>query len=768
MQRSLYSGVSGLTNHQLILDATANNLSNVSTYGFKASRVSFATALNQTQSNGTAPSGGLGGTNPRQIGLGVTTSSLDVDSRQGSLLSTGRNLDLAIQGNGYFQVTDGSRTYYSRVGNFGFDGDNTLVDLGTGRKLVGIPFSETGQRLPSGPLTNFSTTIPSRATSQITMQGNLDATSPALQGESLQMAFPLVSRTTGTSAGNQTKLSDLTIFQGNAAAPSATSGDPLDDVRNVHLFGTKPDGTSWSAAIQINPYSDTVSNLMDKINASLVEGNSRFGVASLDSGNIIVDAVGTGDGFSIFMGDAIPVGATGAEEIATADAAGGLTDSTGVVYDALTNPLNLGGANVPVGVNGRLAPTFVMPANDYSGAAFVGRSVTVTVSVAGNPVGTISIPAADYSDPTVGRTFTLSSFPQVTAGQAISYDISGDMDLTDGGNYATAEMTWSTNVIQTTNVDAMTDDDDGDGVTNMYDAGATGEASDPNAWQYNDDSNSSFAWYRSRFVPDVVTSTIEVYDALGGKHSVETRMFRTGAKADPADPTRMRNSWDMLMSINPKDGAIGDDLIAGMEFTYDGKFTGDYGQTVKNTTLSSATHVGNPSNTRKQFDWINTDNPNDVVAPSIIDLSLGSPSGVDGLTGFGSTSTATAVGQDGYEDGRLDNLSVTSDGSIIGLYTNGISRALAQLQLATFTNPAALTSVGANQYVASPNSGEAVLRTAGLGGVGSVSSGALEGSNVDIASEFTRLITAQRGFQVNARVIQTTDSVLQELAGLIR
>ncbi|MFM2092233.1 MAG: hypothetical protein RLZZ127_2722 [Planctomycetota bacterium] len=768
MQRSLYSGVSGLTNHQLILDTTANNLSNVSTYGFKASRVSFATALNQTQSNGTAPSGGAGGTNPRQIGLGVTTSSLDVDTRQGSLLSTGRNLDLAIQGDGYFQVTDGSRTYYTRVGNFGFDADKNLVDLGTGRKLVGIPFSETGQELPSGPLTNFSTTIPSSATKQITMQGNLDATSPALQGESLQMLFPLTSRTDGTVAGGDTLLSDLTIFQGTAAAPSATSGNPLDDVRNVHLFGTKPDGTSWSAAIQLNPYADTVSNLMDKINASLVSGNQRFGVASLDSGNIIVDGVGTGDGFSIFMGDAIPVGAAGAEAVQTADAAADLTDSTGAAYDTLTNPFSLGGGSIPGGVNGRLTPTFVVPANDYSGAGFVGRSLTVTVSVAGNPVGTISIPAADYSDPEVGRTFTLSSMPLVTAGQAVTYSVSGDLDLTDGGNYTTANISYSTQIIRTTNVDAMTGDADGDGITNMYDPGATGAAFDPNAWQYNDTSNSAFAWYRSRFVPDVVSSTIEVYDALGGKHSVETRMFRTGAKADPADATRMRNSWDMVMSINPNDGSIGDDLIAGMEFTYDGKFTGDYGQTAKSTTLSVDTHVGNPSSTRKQFDWINTDNANDVSAPSIIDISLGSPSGVDGLTGFGSTSTATAVGQDGYEDGRLDNLSVTSDGSIIGLYTNGISRALAQLQLATFTNPAALTSVGNNQYVAAPNSGEAVLRTAGVGGVGTVSSGALEGSNVDIASEFTRLITAQRGFQVNARVIQTTDSVLQELAGLIR
>ena len=91
-----------------------------------------------------------------------------------------------------------------------------------------------------------------------------------------------------------------------------------------------------------------------------------------------------------------------------------------------------------------------------------------------------------------------------------------------------------------------------------------------------------------------------------------------------------------------------------------------------------------------------------------------------------------------------------------------------QIQIAVFSNPGGLTNTGGNLWKVSSNSGDPIIREPGTAGSGTLTPGVLEGSNVDIASEFTRLITAQRGFQVNAKVIQTTDSMLQELAGLIR
>ena len=190
MQRSLYAGVSGLTNHQSILDVTASNLANVSTPGYKASRIGFATAMSQTQSAGGAPSGQTGGVNPRQVGLGVTSGTIDVDTRQGSLLATGRSLDLAIQGSGFFKVTrvnpsDG--TFYSRVGNFGFDQNDDLVDLASGLRVNGIQQGLQG----SISLTQYRS-INAQATSNVTFQGNLNANAQGLRGSSLQAVLPLV------------------------------------------------------------------------------------------------------------------------------------------------------------------------------------------------------------------------------------------------------------------------------------------------------------------------------------------------------------------------------------------------------------------------------------------------------------------------------------------------------------------------------------------------------------------------------------------------
>jgi flagellar hook protein FlgE len=111
---------------------------------------------------------------------------------------------------------------------------------------------------------------------------------------------------------------------------------------------------------------------------------------------------------------------------------------------------------------------------------------------------------------------------------------------------------------------------------------------------------------------------------------------------------------------------------------------------------------------------------------------------------------------------------VRQDGTIQGNFTNGVTSDIGVIQVATFSNPAGLRRTGNNMYVGGPNSGPAVTGQGMSGSAGSIASGALENSNVDIALEFTKLITAQRAFQVNARTITSTDEVLQELANLVR
>lgn len=119
----MYSGISGLKGFQTKLDVIGNNIANVNTYGFKKGRVTFSDLMSQNIKGATAATGTNGGTNPQQVGLGIQIGSIDTIATQGSRQTTGRELDLSINGEGYFVLLDPSdgNTYYSRAGNFYFD-----------------------------------------------------------------------------------------------------------------------------------------------------------------------------------------------------------------------------------------------------------------------------------------------------------------------------------------------------------------------------------------------------------------------------------------------------------------------------------------------------------------------------------------------------------------------------------------------------------------------------------------------------------------------
>lgn len=180
MMRSLFAAVSGLRNHQTRMDVIGNNIANVNTTGFKASRVTFEESLTQLIGSASRPpsadSGGVGGTNPTQIGLGMRISSVDQIFTQGNLESTGNITDLAIQGPSFFVVSDGAQNLFTRAGNFQVDGDGR-ISLATngfvlqGRVAVdGVLTDTVGDiRLPIGQR------APARASTEAVLGGNLDA-----------------------------------------------------------------------------------------------------------------------------------------------------------------------------------------------------------------------------------------------------------------------------------------------------------------------------------------------------------------------------------------------------------------------------------------------------------------------------------------------------------------------------------------------------------------------------------------------------------------
>jgi len=432
MMRSLFSGVSGLRNHQVRMDVIGNNVSNVNTVAFKAGRVTFKEGFAQLLQGASRPPGDQGGINPIQIGLGMQIGSIDTLFSQGNMETTGLNTDLAIQGDSFFVVAKGSEHFFTRSGNFQLDAGGSLVS----------------------PTNGF------------VVQGRM-----AVNG----------------------------VFQ-----------DGIQDI--VLPFGQK----------------------------------------------------------------------TAAKP---------------------TDTLKLGG-NL-----------------DASAPIFTGT----------------------------------------------------------------------------------------------FDATGRADAANAKSW---------------------TETSISVFDSLGNQHDLKVFLWKTAA-----------NEWSWQLD--------GTNLPAG--FTPANSTT----QTLAFGTDGTLDLTGSTPTTNPVIDF--TPSGADPVS---ITVDLGS--GVNGITSYSGTSTAVMRDQDGYTAGTLVDFSIDRSGTISGAFSNGTNVVLAQIVLADFNNPSGLLRVGDNMYGVSGNSGGAVLGYSLEGSQSTMTSGALEMSNVDLAQEFTSMIVTQRGFQANSRVITNSDEMLQEVVNLKR
>lgn len=240
-------------------------------------------------------------------------------------------------------------------------------------------------------------------------------------------------------------------------------------------------------------------------------------------------------------------------------------------------------------------------------------------------------------------------------------------------------------------------------------------------------------WTDHKFTGSTYTATTTIYDSQGTAHLVNLRFTK-----------QMDNLWDLTASMNNNDGTFSssDNTITGITFNDDGSFS-----TSGDSTL--------------QFDF------NGISSTQSVVFDFGMTGENDGITQNSGTSGLTTK-SDGYAYGKYNDMSIDSDGVIKVLYTNGITKTLTTLQIALFNNNNGLNKIGDNLYEQSTTSGEAIYVNANSGQAGKVRSGVLEGSNVDMAVELTSLITAQRGFQLNTKVITTADEILAEVVNLKR
>ncbi|HTY09852.1 MAG TPA: flagellar hook protein FlgE [Bacteroidota bacterium] len=535
--RSLFAGVSGLQNNQLMMDVIGNNIANINTIGFKASRATFGEAFAQTLQSATQPENGNGGTNAIQVGLGVAVNTVDTEFTQGTLQSTGVSTDLAIQGNGFFAVSLNGQTHYTRVGTFQLDANGDLVNPGSGAILQGSLASSSGVITPGSALQNLQIDLheisPAKATTSVKLAGNLDSTAT---------------------------------------------------VANADLTGNIDSGTAVGGTV-----------------------NQTFNVT---------DDFGTTHAVTLTLTKT----AANTWSVATADPSGTIVGGTGTAtFDPATGAL-----------------TAFTPAN-------------------------ITIKPTDNA-PSISVNITSTGLTQSAGASTFAADLSKEADSTN--------------------------------------------------------------------------ASITVYDSLGNAHTLSVKFTKTSTS----------NEWTWSAEA-PVPAAIAGGQTGKIDFNADGtlkSFTYDDG--------SSALKI----------------NPNDGASAMAIDLSAGTLNAFGGITQTSGTSTISPQSQDGYASGTLSGVSVDQSGKILGTFTNGTNVTMGQVMLATFNNPNGLTNAGGNMFDASPNSGSATIAPAGGASNSTIVSGSLEESNVDLAQEFTNMITAQRGFQASARVITVADQFLDEVVSLKR
>lgn len=263
MIRSMFSGVSGLRTHQIMMDVIGNNIANINTVGYKASQVSFEDLLSQTISGATPPQAGRGGTNPQQVGLGVKIASITQVFTQGALQATGRALDLAIQGDGFFILSDGGRELYSRAGSFALDNDGNVVNPANGYRVQGWMADATGAINTNGTVGNIAVPIglavQPNSTDNVVFTGNIDAREP----DGATYLMPITVRdslgsphdmvVTLTKNGNNTWDYTVTIDGAATDAPSDTGQIVFDVNGALDTTNPPPVGSDINSPITITP-----------------------------------------------------------------------------------------------------------------------------------------------------------------------------------------------------------------------------------------------------------------------------------------------------------------------------------------------------------------------------------------------------------------------------------------------------------------------------------------------------------------------------------
>lgn len=746
MMRALYSSVAGLKTHQTKMDVIGNNIANVNTVGFKSSRTTFSTMMYQNLSfaSGANNETGKGGVNAKQIGLGTTFAStaIDIDTG-GASESTGKAFDLKLSdknSTSFYIVNTGTENVFTRAGAFYVDGAGNLCMESTGYMVMGWQVDANGniRKDTVSPLKIMSTdnqTSNPEYTTQGVCSGILDDNSANVNSDEGYMM-------------------NLNFYDNLGYAYTAR-------------FAAQKTGDKGEYTVNLTDVLDSNGNSI--VSSSGTRLSDLFGTASGQGSNVyITDNYTMASGMSgalrrLATTPVIPTGGTAAQGTLT------YTFPASVVnqYLSYTSPSNAA-AN---------------PNTEYSMPD--GYTVKYTVTNPGDPAATYTwqlldssgqqVQAANYpfnagwldagTPPQITKVVTLQEklqewidgskldeitipedtttmSPPLIANARERYRLSADyLELlktefpdTLIGNPSTSGVSIYVDVTGTTASPIYTVIVDPQGTTPWASLAGTGNAlADATHSQTYNLSDFLGQGYLSVDAETLNDRGIFTQDL---PPDVELRYYEGDGHYEIVTPS----TDGFKMQFSTADGSL--------------NYIGQQGSTSQTLRMSNFKMTGN--------------NPN-PFSDIQIDFST-----LKNLSNGASSTAAMANGDsagdgEGKRVGTLIGLSVDQSGKIYGSYSNGNTSLLGQIAVARFGNASGLESIGDNCYRTTMNSGQFDGIGVEMDSDGStIDSGTLEMSNVDLATEFTQMITTQRGYQANSRVISTSDGILEELVNLKR
>lgn len=715
MMRSLFSGVAGLKTHQTRMDVIGNNIANVNTTAYKAQNMVFSDLLyQQTQAaSGANAATGRGGTNARQIGLGSKTAAINTAiTRQGSAQSTNNPWDVMISGESFFIVSSGNggQNFFTRDGSFTLDGAGNLVMASTGYKVMGWQVDPDTGDILSGPVQAL------QIRNERNMHAEAEATSMAVAAGILDMNDTNLQSTTGL-------VRTMTFY--DARGYSYTAKFSIHSLSKDGQYYVQLDDITNSNGVSLKDYYK-----LDNINQ----------IANFGSGGNITET----------------------KVYKTPD---------NVTYDDTTTP-----------------PTFKVDYNKDE--VLEGYSRSPMMGIAGETAKVITFegatgtgtpqPPQDGDKLEAGKKVTMGG--EVTLDKDIlqsEYGLVYDektgsyffmKENADGTTTRTELGTDLTVAANVTNWQLVLGKLSGDAAT----ANAPTVTLDAAAGMSMDSKNGVHFSFQAVFTAAQSVPAGTVYNATTGEFAATLNYPDAN---DPDAEKVLEKAYGLVNTNNTKYtiNYVTPNGFASItrNESYDGNML------VFDTNTGKFSYVGNQDQNAVTLDF--NGSATDLTGDTV-DLGHFTDISIDFSTmtnvNNGNSSTVAFDRGDGTENdngsgrkyGSLIGLEVGQDGKITASYDNGLSKLLGQIVVTKFANAAGLAKAGNNLYQTTMNSGDfdGVGMDITSDGEGTMESGVLEMSNVDLAGEFTEMITTQRGFQANSRIITTSDTMLEELVNLKR